>query len=250
MNDHDVQTSPQAYARVGGVLYLIIIVLGIFGELFIRSGRIVPGDATATAENIRSSELLWRVGIAGQLFYLTCAVVLALIFYVLLRPVSRDLALLAAFFNLVAISLEAANMLHLLTALFPLGDAGYLRAFEPAQLHALTHLSTRTFGHGFGISLIFFGVECIILGYLIFRSGYLPRVVGVLMQIAGVCYLTSSFSLIVAPTFHSLIVPVVLLPVFIGETSLCLWLIAKGVNVEKWKLRAGAGPVRRASAAV
>ena len=116
--------------------------------------------------------------------------------------------------------------------------------------YALTHLSTRTFGHGFGISLIFFGVECIILGYLIFKSGYLPRVVGVLMQIAGVCYLTSSFSLIVAPTFHSLIVPVVLLPVFIGETSLCLWLIAKGVHVEKWKLRAGAGPVRRASAAV
>jgi hypothetical protein len=87
MEDQEVQTSPQIYARIGGVLYLIIIVIGIFGEVFVRNRLIVSGDATATAERIKASEFLWRVGIAGELLLLICAVPLALIFYVLLRPV-------------------------------------------------------------------------------------------------------------------------------------------------------------------
>ena len=72
--NHDVEGSPQIYARVGGVLYLIIIVLGLFGESFVRDRLIVSGNAAATAENIRSSEGLWRLGIAGNLLHLSCAV--------------------------------------------------------------------------------------------------------------------------------------------------------------------------------
>jgi hypothetical protein len=107
--DHGIQASPQTYARIGGLLYLIIIAVGLFGEAFVRSRLVVPGDPTATAEKIRSSELLWRASIAGELFVLLpCAIALTLIFYLLLRPVSRELALLAVFFNLVSIALEAA----------------------------------------------------------------------------------------------------------------------------------------------
>jgi hypothetical protein len=104
VDDHELQTSPQIYARTGGVLYLIIIVIGIFGEAFIRDRLVVPGDPAATAERIGASEFLWRVGIAGELVLLICAVALVLIFYVLLRPVSRELALLAVFFNLVSLA--------------------------------------------------------------------------------------------------------------------------------------------------
>jgi Domain of unknown function (DUF4386) len=210
----------------------------------------VSGDATATAANIRSLESLWRFGIAAELFMLTCAVSLALIFFVLLRPVSRDLALLAAFFNLVSIALEAANELRLLEALFPLGNAEYLRAFEPEQLHALASLSLKSHGYGFGASLIFFGCVCLVLGYLIFRSGYLPKALGVLMQIAGLSYLTNSFALLLVPNFADRIFPAILVPAFIGEASLCLWLIVKGVNVEKWKPQGSAQPTRSAAAGV
>jgi hypothetical protein len=242
MEDHEVQTSPQIYARIGGVLYLIIIVVGTFGEAFVRNRLIVSGDATATAEKIRSSELLWRVSIAGELFMLTCAVALALIFYVLLRPVSRDLALLAAFFNLVSIALEAANKLHLLVTLFPLANADYLRVLDPEQLHALAYLSIKSHGYGFGVSLIFFGCVCLVLGHLIFRSGYLPKVLGVLMQIAGLSYLTNSFALILSPSLADRLFPAILLPAFVGEASLCLWLLAKGVDVSKWMAWASAKP--------
>lgn len=243
MTDRTVETSPQLYARIGGVLYLIIIVVGAFGEAFVRDRLIAAGDATATAANIRSQESLWRFHIAAELFLLICAVALLLILFVLLRPVSRDLALLAVFFNLVSIGLEAATTLYLLVALFPLGNAGYLKAFAPEQLYAMASLSLKSHSHGFGVSLIFFGCFCLVIGYLIFRSGFLPKALGVLMQIAGLSYLTNSFALILAPTFANRIFPVVVVLAFVGEASLCLWLLIKGANVPKWQEMANTGRV-------
>jgi len=243
MTDRTVETSPQLYARIGGVLYLIIIVLGIFGEAFVRDRLIVAGDAAATAANLRSLESLWRLGIATELFLLICAIALALIFYVLLRPVSKELAMLAVFFNLISIAVEAVAALDLVAALFPLGNAGYLKAFPPEQLYAMASLAIKSHSYGFGVALIFFGCVCLVLGYLIFRSGYLPRAIGVLMQIAGLSYLTNSFVLLLAPTFANRIFPAILVPAFVGEASLCLWLIVKGVNVEKWNRRQVQSPL-------
>ena len=234
MKEHRVEASPQVLSRIGGVLYLIIIVVGLFGEAFVRDRIIVSGNATATAANIRSMESLWRFGIAAEFFLLICAVALTLIFFVLLRPVSRDLALLATFFNLVSVAVEAANDLNLLAALFPLGNAGYLKVFAPEQLYAMASLSLKSFSYGFGVALIFFGFVCLVMGYLIFRSGYLPKAIGVLMQIAGLSSLINSFALGLAPAVANRLFPAILVPAFIGEASLCLWLLVKGVNVEKW----------------
>lgn len=245
--DRPAPSSPQIYARVGGVLYLIIILIGVFGEAVVRSRLIVQGDAAATAERITSSELLWRVGIAGELLLLICAVALALIFYVLLRPVSRDLALLAVFFNLVSIALEAAASLRLVETLFPLRNADYLEALEPEARQVLAYLAVSSHGYGFGISLIFFGCVCLVLGYLIFRSGFLPRVIGVLMELAGLSYLINSFALILSPPLASRLFPAILLPALVGEAALCLWLLTKGVDVSKWKARASARPAGRAA---
>ncbi|PYT78830.1 MAG: DUF4386 domain-containing protein [Acidobacteria bacterium] len=235
-----VETSPQLYARIGGALYLVIIVLGLFGEVFVRDRVMVSGDATATATNIRLLEALWRFHIAAELLLLICAVVLLLILFVLLRPVSRELALLAAFFNLVSIALEAGYALHLLAALFPLGSAGYLSAFAPEQLYALTSLSLKSHANGFGVSLVFFGCFCVVIGYLIFKSDFLPKAVGVLVQIAGLSYLTNSFALILNPHFADRIFPAILVPAFVGEASLCLWLLVMGVNAARWKEKASA----------
>jgi hypothetical protein len=237
MEEQRDEASPQFLARVGGVLYLTIIVIGIFGEAVVRGRTVVSGDAAATAANLRSLEWMWRFGIAAELFLLSCSIALALILFVLLRPVSRDLAWLAVFFNLVTIAVEAVAALSLVAALFPLGNAGYLKAFQPEQLYAMASLSVRSHSHGFGVALIFFGWFCLIVGYLIFRSGYLPKAIGVLMQIAGVSYLVHSFAFILAPALASRLFPTILIPAFVGEASLALWLLVKGVNVEKWNRR-------------
>jgi hypothetical protein len=240
MANRTVETSPQVYARIGGLLYLIIIVAGILGELFVRGTLVVSGDATATANNIMASPLLWRIGVAGDLIMHICDIPLMLVFYVLLRPVNKNLALLAMLFNMVQTAVAVANKLNLLMAMFLLGDAAYLKALEPQQQHALAYLSVKTHDYGFGVALIFFGFECLVLGYLIFRSGYLPRILGVLMTVAGLGYLTNSFSLLLAPAFAAKLFPGILLPAFIAELSLCLWLLVKGVNVPKWKEMASA----------
>lgn len=238
MTDLPSNMSPKTYARIGGVLYLVIIALGLFGEAFIRDRLIVSGDATATATNIASMEPLWHFGIAAELFLLMCAVTLTWIFYVLLRPVSGDLALLAVFFNLVSMTLEAVIQLNSIAVLFPLDSVSYMRTFSPEQRSALAFLSARVYSYGFGFSLIFFACFCLVMGYLIFRSGYLPKALGVLLQIAGLCYLTNSFALLLAPGFANRIFPAILAPAFVGELSLALWLSLKGVNVAKWQERA------------
>lgn len=203
--------------------------------MFVRNRLIAPGDAAQTAANITSMELLWRLGIAAELVLLSSAMALTLVLLVLLSPVSHRLAWLAAFFNLMAIAVEATASVDLLEALFPLGTAAYLQAFEPAQLHALTRLATRSHAHGFGIALIFFGWCALVLGFLIYRSGFLPRVLGGLMGVAGICYLINSFALIVAPAVAGRLFPAILLPAFVAELSLALWLLLKGVDTERWE---------------
>lgn len=231
--------SPQLYARLGGLCYLVIIVTGLFGEAFVRGRLVVRGDPAATAERILASESLWRAGIAGELLMLVCGVGLLLALYVLLRPVSRELALLAVFFNLVSISIEAGNKLNLMQALFPLSGADYLGAVDPAHLQVLGYLATRAHAYGFGIGLIFFGCVCLVVGHLIFYSGYLPRAIGVLMGLAGACYLANSFAMILSPELAGRMFPFILLVPLVAELSLCLWLLFRGVDRHGWARRAG-----------
>src|ERR1700687_3315523 len=231
------ETSPQVYARIGGVLYLIIIIIGFCGEFFVRDKLEVPGDVAATANNIMASESLWRISIAGDLILLACSVALTLILYALLRPVNKYLALLAVFFNIVEFPIEAVSKLCLFAALFLSGNADYLKAFEPHQLPALVKISLKLHDYGFGIDLVFFGCACLVYGYLLFRSGYFPRTLGVLMAIAGLSYLTNSFTLVLAPKYAGTIFPILVLAL-IGELSLCLWLLVFGVNEQRWKEQA------------
>jgi len=237
MNNRSVEAAPQLYARIGGALYLAIIIIGLFGQAFVRERLIVSGDATTTVANILAHVSLWRIHIAGELLLLVCATALAMIEYMLLRPVSREFALLAVFFDLMSVAVEAAVAMYLIQALFPIDGAQYLRVFTPEQLAGLARITLRSHGYGFGVSLIFFGFSCIITGWLIFRSGYLPKLVGVLMQIAGVCYLINSFALIVSPNLADRLYPAILLPPFVGELSFCLWLLIMGVNVGRWNER-------------
>jgi len=238
MTTRTIEASPQIYARIGGILYLLIIVLGGLGEIFIRGTVVVSGDVVATASNIMAPGSLWRIGLAADIMVHVLDLPLLLILYVLLKPVNRNLALLVVLFTLVQTAVLVANELNLVMPLLLLGNAEYLRAFQPDQLYAnLAYLFVRLYEYGLGIGLIFFGFACLLLGYLIFRSGYLPRTIGVLMAIAGLSYLANSFTLILAPAYAGAIFPVLVLAL-IGELSLCLWLLVKGVDVPKWEERA------------
>lgn len=238
MTGRALDRSPQTYARIGGILYLFVMVAALFGEAFVRGRLIVPGDAIATANNIVGAEKLFRVGLAAEMLTCVCDVALALILYVLLKPIHRNLSLLAAFFRLTFVAFYSVSKLFEIAALAALGRADYLKAFERQQLHALAYLSLTIHDYGYGASLLFFGVCTALFGYLVHKSGYLPTVIGVLMVIAGVGYAVYSLAQIVSPAFTSrALFPWLLLPGFFAELGLCLWLMVKGVNLPKWEER-------------
>lgn len=227
-------------ARVAGILYLTIIVAGIFAEFFVRQSLIVPGDATTTANNITASEGLFRIGIASDLIMIMSDVTLALIFYVLLKPVSDSLSLLAAFFRVAQAVILGINLLNLFFVLQLLSGAGTLTVFSSDQLHALVLLFLNGHSIGYAIGLVLFGLSLLVLGYLVFKSGYFPRILGVLLIVAALGYLSDSFARFLLPTYDAyeeIFTLVVFLPAFIGELSMCLWLLVKGVTVKQTHLR-------------
>ena len=236
MANKTTKTSPQVYARIGGLAYLIIIVAGAMGEIFIRSKLIVADDPGATTKNISASPLLWRIGIFGDLVMHVFDLVVGVVYYTLFKRVNKPLALLSLLFGMIQTAVLVANKLNLMMPLFLLSDAHYLKAFDPQQLQAWSYLSIQTHEYGFGFGLIFFGFECLIDGYLIFISQFLPRALGILIFLAGLCYLTNSFLLLFSPKLEGSLFPALLGPLaFIGEFSMCLWLLIKGVNVKKWE---------------
>lgn len=237
-------SAPLPCARLGGLIYLAIIALGMFGEAYVRGTLVVSGDAESTARNILASQGLWRAGVAGDLVMHVLDVPLIVILYLMLRPVDRGLALLATVLNIVQTCVLAANKLTLIVPLLLLPGSRSLSALSAQELHALSYAAINLHGYGFGVGLIFFGFASLARGYLIFESGFFPRTLGVLMGIAGACYLVNSFALLLAPALASAMFPWILLPALVGELAFCLWLLVKGVDAEAWRRRAstaGAG---------
>ncbi|UVW28379.1 DUF4386 domain-containing protein [Massilia sp. H6] len=239
----------QPVARSAGLLYLIIIVIGLLGEAFIRNSLVVPGDPTATARSILASEWLWRLGVAGQLVLLVCAVALTAIWYVLLRPVNRNLALAVVCFGLVSLAVESVSALQLQAVLDPLTNATLAKVASVEQRHGLSYLALVAHAKAFGVALIFFGVQCLLVGYLIRKSGYLPAILGTAMQVVGASYLINSFAMFLSPPLQNLLFPAILLPALVGESAMCLWLLVKGVDQAAWH-RATRAADQRATASL
>jgi hypothetical protein len=227
----------QVYARVAGVLFLLSLVGGGFGEAYVPLRLIVHGDAAATAENLRSSAMLHRLGFTAYLIEALCDVTLAWLLYVVLRPVHRELALLSVFFGLVATALYGVAELFYFTSSLVVQNAASLQSFTAGQRNELAMLSLRVYSAGSSLFLAFYGVPTLLRGYLIFRSGFLPKFLGVLMMVSGVGFILKNFLFLLAPKYAS---NLLLVPVALAGVSLTVWFLTKGVDVPRWKERAAA----------
>lgn len=222
--------SSNQLARTAGFLYLVTIIAGGFAEAYVREGLTVPGDAVATAHNILVSEQLYRYGFVADLLTLTCGTGLSLIFYILFRPVNRNLALLALLFSVTAGSVMAVNLLNQFAPLLLMHNHTYLQVFNTGQLQALSLFFLNMQSEGYNISLLLFAFYFPITGYLIYRSGFLPRTVGIIYTLAGIGYFVNSIAWFLYPHLANHLFPYVLLPAFIGECSMSLWLLIKGIK--------------------
>lgn len=244
MTTRTAEASPVLIARITGILFVVMTIGAGFAEFGVRRVLVVPGDASATAAKILGSEQLFRLGFIGYLVAFVCDVPVSVLLYVLLRSVSKPLALIAASFRLVYAAVVGASLLNYLGALFILSGTGYMTAFETAQQHALAAFSLSMFDHGFSLALVFFGFHLLLLGILLFESSYFPRIIGVLVAFAGIAYLADNLSHFLFPAFNAKVAPLLAL---LGslEVVLALWLLLKGVRNNS-AVQAAAGVLARA----
>jgi hypothetical protein len=218
--------SPRKVALIAGIGLLFIALLSPFARFGVLQSLVVPADAAATVDKITASEGLFRIGIAALLIVVMLDVVVAWAEYVLLRPVSRTLAVLVGWLRLAYAAAFAMTLVNLLDVAQLLGGADR-STLQPEQLNAQVMSSIASFDNGWvGIALAIFGLHLLGLGYLLFESAHFPRFLGVLVVVAGGGYLADSFIRILVPGFAFTFS----LFTFVGEALLIFWLFWRAIK--------------------
>ena len=231
MTNRTAETSPLIYARVAGLAYVITIILGIFSVGFVESKLIVPGDDAATVHNIMVNELLFRIGIVCEIMMFVLVVLLSLALYVILKPVNKNLALLALLWRLAEAIVGVG--VTVLSGLIPLLLLNSEAVFEAEQLQALVGLFLNVRTAGLDIVLIFIGMGGTVFCYLFYKSKYVPRILAAWGMLTYLSMLILSFASILLTNFPEAIKMAFYAPGGLFEIIFGLWLLIKGVNVQQ-----------------
>ena len=226
------EESPMLQARIAGASWWVCILTGLIGFI-LWSPIIVANDAAGTAANMLAKETLFRIGFVFNLLSGVSYMGVNVFMYYVLKPVRRSLSLLAAFFGLAGVAIGGVAWASYLVPLVLLHGDPYLSAFTTAQLQAMSMIALKLPTQTFFIGMVFFGIQCILIGYLVARSTFLPRILGVLLTIGGTCYVIGSLANFLS-SLGARFIPFIMLVALIGEGSLGLWLLLKGVNKQRW----------------
>lgn len=209
---------------------MLLGVTAPIGLLYVPSKLIVRGDATATADRIRESESLLRLGIGSELVHQTIVIFLVLALYRLFKPVSEKYAAMTVILGaLVSVPIMFVNVLNEIAALFLVSGADYLSVFDKGQLDALAYTFVRLHGQGVEVASVFWGLWLFPFGILVIRSGFIPRALGYLMLAAGVAYLANSFTTLVLPQYAPQVARVAMV-LYFGEVPIMFWLLIWGAR--------------------
>lgn len=229
------KNSPRFLARTAGLFFLLTILGGVFAQAFVSERLIDFHDAAATATNILAHKGLYQLGFTVYLIEMLCQVVALTFFYLLLRPVSNSVALTAAFVELSGCIIKTFARVFFIVPLLILSGTPMLSAFSPAQLQSVALLLLKVNDQGAAVALAFFGCSTLLSGYLAFRSTFLPRFLGVLGMISGLGWLAFLY-----PALGYRVFPFIALIGLLSAAAMIFWLLAFGVNEERWKVQSAA----------
>jgi hypothetical protein len=239
MTHHTAETALPVYARVAGLTYVLVIVLGIVSAGILVESNIIKGDDVATVSNIKAHELQFRIGILGELLMYALVVVLSLALYVLLRTVNRNLALLALLWRLGEAITGA--VITVLGGLIPLlllsGDA----RMEPGQVQSLVGLFLDVRTIGLDVVLIFVGLGGTLFCYLFYRSRYVPRILAAWGMVTYLSMLVLAITSMLQPDLPETVKMIFYAPGALFEILFGLWLLIKGVNLSGSGVQTGKG---------
>ena len=225
--------SDKNLARIAGFCYLVVIATGLFSEVFVRQALRVSNDALATVQSIQANEMLFRWGFVADLINFVVGIPTVIIIYHFFKKSNAILLQIAMAFVIIQTAIIAVNLLNQISPLLLLSNEAYLKAFQQNQLAALSLLSLNIQAQGYGIGLVFFGFYCILIGYVIFKTNAIPKIIGMAYALAGLCYLVNSFTMFLSKGFANPFFVYLAIPILLGELSLCLWLLIKGIDNSK-----------------
>jgi hypothetical protein len=216
-------------ARIAGLLYLFVVLTGLFVIIYVPGKLFVSGDATATASNILAHEGLFRahivVGLVSELLFISVALAL----YRLLKAVSDVLARGMVLLVLIDAPLAFLGVANEAATLTFLRSASFLSVFDKPQRDALAMLPFNFDSQGALVSEMFWGLWLLPLGLLVYRSGFLPRFLGGWLFINGLAYVAISFTGLLSPG-HLNQISAVTMPILFGEVAFALWLLIIGAR--------------------
>ena len=228
---HAIDGSQRKAARVAGFAFLSTFVIVLIANFAIDARLNVAGDAAETARRILAHESLFRTSIAFDLLYAAGLVVLLVALYLVLRPVGRGPALLAAVSRLVYALMWVLMALKSLDALRLLKGAPFLQVFDPPRLQALAKLSLGERFDLYYVGLPFFALASTICGCLWFRSGYIPKALAAVGVIASAWCVVCAFAFLVFPNFNKIVNDWLFdTPMGLFEIALGVWLLWKGLK--------------------
>jgi hypothetical protein len=227
--------SPKSYAKIAGLLYLIIAVAGGFSIGYMPSELFVPNDAEATAQNIVNNQALFQLGIAGDILVTLLEVVLTVILYKLFKSVNQTVALVATFSRMGMSIIMGMNLINYLIPSLILSDPSYLGSFGIEQQQSLALLFLGAHKYGEYAWQLFFGLHMVALGYLIIKSNYYPKLLGILMMLGSIGYSGDSIMRFMSLDSNVVSVSITAFLVLgvIGELLFTFWLLIKGIDIEK-----------------
>jgi hypothetical protein len=230
MSNITVDESQRKAAKVAGVAYLITFATVVYVNFAIHD-RLIVGNNAETARNILAHERLFRIGIVGDLIYCAGVIVLLTALYVILKPVSRGLALLAAFWRLVWVLMWLAMTLNLFDALRLLSQAEFLQALGAERVQALASLYLGTRFEYYYVGLLFGALASTVCGYLWFKSRYIPRSLAVLGAIASAFCVACTLVFYIFPNFDKTVnLWWFDTPMGLFDIALSFWLLIKGLG--------------------
>ena len=229
--DRTADMSPRTKGRYAGAIYLLYVIAGVYAQTFISDRLVVFGDAARTTSNILANQSLYRLGFTIYLVEMAGQVATVVLFYQLLKPVSRTGAMLAAAFELIGCGIKIFSRLFYFAPLFVLGGGvSSLSVFNKEQLDAIVLLLLRINDNGAAIALAFFGFSTVIQGWLIYRSRFLPRWLGVIGIIGGFGWLT-----FLSPPLGMRVFTYVAVYSLVGLLATIGWLLTVGVDERRWR---------------
>ena len=221
-------------ARIAGLLYLIVVISGIFSLAYVPSQINMQGDASTTVSNIIVSESLFRFGIVASFVCYTVFLLLPLALYKLLSGVSKDAAVLMVVFAVVSVPISLISVRSKLDIVSLLSGSDYSRAIETAFVHAQVMVALDKYRNGLLVASVFWGLWLLPFGYLVFKSGFLPRILGVLLMIGCFGYLIDVVGSVILPAYAATpLANFATLPASVGEIGTCLWLLTVGTREPK-----------------